>query len=299
MRGAAEANLDLAAANLEADSGAQNVRLARSNLLPQVGSPLSETFTREGTAEASLGQQPQRQVDGGLSMSVPLYSRAGLGRLRLGAAAAGGSRGQRDQVRLDVVLDAGEAYLTVLRARHAGRRAAHQPAIGPAPTSRSRACGKAWAARAGPTSTAGRARWPTPGGTSSSAEAQVRVAALELKRMLNRPLGQPLAQRPVTLDDPALLAQDSAVLAWLDDPARVALLTQFLVGEALRVSPELAAGRGGDRGAGPAAHRRGPGLLAPVAFRSKAGSPMSSAAAAPGSATPSLPGRPPCRPRPT
>src|SRR5690606_3070852 len=40
--------------------------------------------------------------------------------------------------------------------------------------------------------------------------------------------------------DPALLAQDSTVLAWFGEPARYAALTRFLVEVALRLSPELA-----------------------------------------------------------
>src|SRR4029453_17025627 len=73
-RGAAAANLDLKAANLEVESGAQDVRIARSNLLPTVESRFGGTVTREEVAASSLGQQPQRQLDGGLSFSVPLYS---------------------------------------------------------------------------------------------------------------------------------------------------------------------------------------------------------------------------------
>ena len=49
-----------------------NVRLARSSLLPQVGSTVSQTFTREETAEASFGTQPERLREGGLSLSVPV-----------------------------------------------------------------------------------------------------------------------------------------------------------------------------------------------------------------------------------
>jgi hypothetical protein len=43
----------------------------------------------------------------------------------------------------------------------------------------------------------------------------------------------------VALGDPALLAQDSTVLPWFDEPARFGQLTDFLVAEALRISPEL------------------------------------------------------------
>jgi len=56
------------------ESGAQNVRLARSNLLPDVEAQIGGTTTREETASASLGQQPERVVDGGISFSMPLYS---------------------------------------------------------------------------------------------------------------------------------------------------------------------------------------------------------------------------------
>jgi outer membrane protein TolC len=238
MRGAAEANLDLAAARLEAASGRESVRLARSNLLPQVGSQIGETFTREGTAAASLGQQPQRVLEGGITMSMPLYSEpawAGYGSERRLQEAR---EAQRDQVRLDVVLDAGAAYLAVLRARTlAGVRRSN--------LYRTRSNLEVAQLRegVGSASRADTYRWQGEVANARrdliAADAQVRVAALDLRRILNRPLGRPLAQQPVTLNDPALLAEDPAVLAWLDDPSRLAQLTQFLVAEGLRISPEL------------------------------------------------------------
>jgi outer membrane protein len=71
------------------------------------------------------------------------------------------------------------------------------------------------------------------------AEARVRIAALEFKRVLNRPLELPLAQRPVSLSDEALLVGDTTALAWLDDPGRSLALTDFLLAEAYTLSPEL------------------------------------------------------------
>jgi outer membrane protein len=239
MRGAVEANLDLAAANLDVASGTQNVRLARSNLLPQIESQIGETFTREGSAAASLGQQPQRLVDGGITFSVPLYSEqawAGYGSER---HLQRGRQGERDQLRLDVVLDAAEAYLTVLQARTLAdvRRSNLYRNRSNLEVARLRE-------GVGSSSRADVYRWQGEVANSRrdliSAETQVRVAILELKRLLNRPLDRPLAQQPVTLGDPALLAQDSTVLSWFDDPTRFAVLSQFLVGEARRISPELA-----------------------------------------------------------
>ncbi len=238
MRGAAANNLDLAVANLDVASGKQDVRLARANLLPQIESQIGETFTKEGTAAASLGQQPERLVDGGVTFSVPLYSEqawAGYGSQR---QLQRGKVAERDQLRLDVVLDAAEAYLTVLQARTVAdvRRSNLYRNRSNLEVARLRE-------GVGSASRADIYRWQGEVANSRrdliSAEAQVRVAQLELKRLLNRPLDRPVAQQPVSLGDEALLAQDSTVLAWFDDPAQFAVLAQFLVGEALRISPEM------------------------------------------------------------
>jgi outer membrane protein TolC len=239
MQTAAQANLDLAAADLEVASGTQNVRLARSNLLPDIETQFGETYTRQSTAAASLGQQPENLVDGGVTFSVPLYSEqawAGYGserRLQRGREA------ERDQLRLDVVLDAADAYITVLQA---------QTVAGVRKSDLYRTRSNLEVARLregiGSSSRADVYRWEGEVANARrdliSAETQVRVALLELKRILNRPLDRPVAQRAVTLGDPALLAQDSTILSWFDDPARLATLAQFLVSEAFRISPELA-----------------------------------------------------------
>jgi outer membrane protein len=239
MRGAAQTNLDLAAANLEVASGTQDVRLARANLLPQIESQIGETFTREGTSAASLGQQPERLVDGGVTFSLPLYSEqawAGYGTQR---RLQRGREADRDQLRLDVVLDAAEAYLGVLQARTVAdvRRSTLYHNRSNLEVARLRE-------GVGSASRADIYRWQGEVANARrdviAADAQVRVALLELKRILNRPLDRPVAQRPVALGDPALLAQDSTILTWLDDPARLAMLSQFLVSEAFRMSPELA-----------------------------------------------------------
>jgi outer membrane protein len=238
MRGAAAANLDLKAANLEVESGAQDVRIARSNLLPTVESRFGGTVTREEVAASSLGQQPQRQLDGGLSFSVPLYSEQAWAGYGSEQHLQQGRQAQREQTRLDVVLDAAQAYISVLQARTLAevRRSNLYRNRSNLETARVRES-------VGSTSRADLYRWQGEVANARrdviAAESQVQVATLALKRELNLPLDRPLAERPVTLGDPALLAQDSTVLTWFGDPARYAVLTKFLVGEALRVAPEL------------------------------------------------------------
>ena len=239
MRQAEQANLDLAAADLDVASGREDVNVARSSLLPQLQSRITQTYTRQGTAAASLGQQPERMLDGAVSFSLPLYAEeawAGYGSQRRLQQAR---EGRRDELRLDIVRDAAEAYLGVLTARTLAD-------VRRSNLFRTRANLEVARLRegVGSTSRADIYRWQGEVATARkdliAAESQVRLALLELKRLLNRPLAAPLAPRPVTLGDAPLLAQDSTVLGWLDDPARFTILTQFLVAEALRSSPELA-----------------------------------------------------------
>ena len=238
MQRAEAANLDLAAADLEVASGREDVIRSRANLLPQVDSRVSQTYTRQQTAAASFGQQPEQLFDGGVTFSMPLYADQAWAGYSSQRSLQRGREGERDQLRLDVVLDAATAYLGVLQAQTLAD-------VQRSNLYRTRSNLEVARLREG-VGSASRAdiyRWQGEVATARrdliSAETQVRVSQLELKRLLNRPMEQPLAQAPVTLGDPALLAQDSTVLSWFDDPARFALLTDFLVGEALRVSPEL------------------------------------------------------------
>ena len=261
MRGAAAANLDLKAADLEVESGAQDVR---TRPLQPASDQVESRFGGTVTPGGDRGREPGPAAPAAarrraLVLGAALLG-AGVGRLRLGAAPAAGPRSQREQTRLDVVLDAAQAYISVLQARTLAevRRSNLYRNRSNLETARVRES-------VGSTSRADLYRWQGEVANARrdviAAESQVQVATLALKRVLNRPLDRPLAERPVTLGDPALLAQDSTVLTWFGDPARYAVLTRFLVGEALRVSPELTQRRRGDRRPGAAAHRRGARVL--------------------------------------
>ncbi|HET9515809.1 MAG TPA: TolC family protein [Gemmatimonadales bacterium] len=240
MRVAAAVNLDLAAANLTVASGNQNVRLARSNLLPQAESWLTQTFTREQTASASLGQQSERQLDGGVSFTLPLYVEQARAGYAVERHRQQGREAERDGVLLDVVLEAATNYLNVLRLQTLAE-------VRRTNLSRTRSNLEIARLREG-IGSSGRAdvyRWQGEVANARQdlieAEAQVRTAMLELKRMLNWSFDRPLAQLAAQPGDVALLAQDSTLLEWLDDPVRFTMLSGFLVSEALKASPELMA----------------------------------------------------------
>ena len=173
-----------------------------------------------------------------MTFSVPLYSEENWAEYGSERRLQNARDAQRDQVHLDVVQDAASAYLEVWRARTQAdvkRTNLYQTRTN-LEIARVRES-------VGSTSRADVYRWEGEVAKARrdliAAEAEVRVASLEVRRVLNRPLGAPLAQQPVNLTDPALLARDSTVLRWLVDPAGLGALTGLLVSEALRVSPEL------------------------------------------------------------
>lgn len=257
MRIVANTNLDVVAARLEAMSGEANVKIAQSNLLPKLDARLTQTRTRSGTAAASFGQQPERMGDGGLSLSVPLYAERSWAAYQSEEKLQQGREAQRDQLRLDVVLDAGTAYVSTLRAQSLARvkRINLERTQSNLEIARLRE-------GVGSSSRADVFRWEGEVANARrdliAADAQVRVAGISLNRLLNRPLERPVAQPAVAPGDAAFLLQDSTVLQWLDEPDRLATLTRFLGGEAASFSPELAqldAGIAAKRRQGVAAQR--------------------------------------------
>jgi hypothetical protein len=237
MRGALAANLDLKAADLEWS------RVPRTCGSP--APPCSRTSSRFGSTvtRGDCGGEHGAAAPAGARRRALFLRTTVLGQAWAGYGSEKrlqkGREAGREQTRLDVVLDAAQAYIAVLQARTLAdvRRSNLYRNRSNLETARLRE-------GVGSTSRADMYRWQGEVANARrdliTAESQVRVATLALKRVLDRPLDEPLAQRPVTLGDPALLAQDSTVLGWFGDPARYAVLTRFLVSEALRVSPELA-----------------------------------------------------------
>ncbi len=114
---AGQVNLDLLVADRNVAAGLQLVRQARARLLPQFGLSASASVIDKDRADQLLGLNPQRRAAAGASFDQLIYSddvKAGydiernLQDLRFE---------ERAQLRLDVILEAAESYLNVLRAK--------------------------------------------------------------------------------------------------------------------------------------------------------------------------------------
>ncbi len=237
VREAVSVNLDLLVANKKVDSGRQEVNKARAPLLPQVNASALGTLVREETAEASFGRQAERQLDGALAFSQVIYSEPARANYSIQNHLQSARENDRNRVRLDVALQAAAAYLHVLRTKALDRiqRSNLKLTLSHLELARLRE-------KVGAAGSAEVYRWESQLATSRKnvldAEAQVKLAEIEMNRVLNRPLEEPFTTEETATDDTTLITSEK-LLDSFDNPQTFALLRDFMVQEGLANLPEL------------------------------------------------------------
>lgn len=239
-REALTANLDLQVAQEAVVSGAQDVRLNRAALLPQVQAEATGTMIRSETAAASFGQHAEREGAGRLVFSQSIYDEQARATYRLSQLGQQGRHAERQRTELDVVLRATTAYLNVLRTRALARVERENLAL-----TRSNLEVAELKERVGAAGLSDVYRWQAELAQSRrrvlDADAQAQLAALELNGSLNRPLEEPFRTADASIDDPALLISDARLLGYLDNPVTFAAFRDFAVAEGVKAAPEVQA----------------------------------------------------------
>jgi len=240
VRDAVSVNLDILAAGRVVGSGREEVRVARAGLLPQVQASATGTAIREETAGASLGRQAQQQADGSVVFSQAVIDDQTWARFGIERHLQTGREADRRRVELDVALQAATAFLDVLRAQ-ASARVEHANLR----VTRSNLEVALLRERTGASSRADVYRWESQLASSRrsviAADASVQVVALELNRVLNRPLEEPFQAQDATLTDSLLLTSDPRLFDYLGTAETFAVFREFMVVEGQRASPELQA----------------------------------------------------------
>jgi outer membrane protein len=239
-REAVAANLDLRAADQAVAVGRQETRLNRAPLLPQLQAAANATFTRYATAAASFGQQAQRQSAASLSFSQTLYDDDQWASYRISRYSQDGRVADRRRTELEAVLRATTAYLNVLRTRALSRVERENLAL-----TRSNLEVAELKERTGAGGLSDVYRWRAELAQSRrsvlDADANARVAALELNAALNHPLEESFRTADAAVDDPALLLSQPRLLDYFGSPATFDVFRDFMVEEGLAAAPEIQA----------------------------------------------------------
>jgi outer membrane protein len=237
MRIAVERNPALEASRARLASTADEVRIARSSLLPSLSA--SGARTRIDADRASPLTQAEDSTSAGLSFSQVLYSeRAWAGLAISRSLLAAEEQSQRTDL-LDTLNESAGAYLNVLRAKSVEvvRRRNVENTRKNLETSRVRE-------EVGLGGRSDYLRWVAQLARDKqnllAAESSRRQAETELARILHRDARSSFVTVESGLDDPLSLVASGRTQAFLDTPARWNVFMDYAVQTALTNSPEIA-----------------------------------------------------------
>ncbi len=237
MRAAIDANPSLQASRERLGSAQDDVRIARSGLLPSLTAVAGRTRIDEDRANPLF--QAEDSTSAGLEFSQLIYSeRAWAGYSISKSLGAAQLESQRTDM-LDTLQDSAIAYLNLLRTKSVEevRRRNVENTRRNLEISRVRE-------EVGLGGRSDYLRWVAQlAGDKQNllaAESQRRQAETEIMRILHRPAAQPFNTVESGLDDPLTLVSSPRTQAFLDTPAKWAVFTEYAVSSALENAPEIA-----------------------------------------------------------
>jgi outer membrane protein TolC len=235
---AIESNLDLAAQDRAVAAGQEEVKGARSDLLPQVDVSALGRVIDEDRAEASFGSQAEQTLTGTASLSQVIYADPAWANLSVQRNLQTAREEEREAVRLDVVLEAATTYLNLLRAKATERIEKENLKL--TRSNLELAEVRQSIGIAGPAEVY---RWEAAIANSRQVVLQAisrrQQAERALNRVLYRPLDEIFTTRDVGLDDPALITSDERFRKYVNNPWAFAVFRSFMVKEGLENSVEL------------------------------------------------------------
>ena len=236
MRDAVRANLDLMAQGLEIDARYEGIKVARGNWLPQAGAD-GDFLINDPAVSTSFGQA-ERQFTWGVSGSQLLYSPGAHADLRFRRDTYLATEQDYMAARLDTMLEAGVAYLDVLRAKN--NEGVNRDNL------RLTRKNLALAETRNAIGVAGREevfRWQTQIAESRSAvigaSALRNQAEIQLNRILNRQLEAPFRVPPPEDVRAVTPGSDQRLVKYLQDAWSFKVFREFMAKEAILNSPEI------------------------------------------------------------
>jgi outer membrane protein TolC len=237
---AIEANLDFLASARVVAAGEQQVREARSFLLPQANISALGLMIDADRAAASFGQQAERSFSATIGFSQVLYSDPAWANLEIQQRLQDATVLDRQALRLDIIEATAVAYLNVLRAQTAERIQKENVELSQSNLARARA-----RESIGVASRAEVLRWESRIAADRSGVIDAIVsrnqAEIELNRLRNRPLEETFRTAPQSIGGADFEASMAQLGEYVGDRDSFRIFRRFMVQEGLRDSPELQA----------------------------------------------------------
>lgn len=239
---ALERNLGLQASRRTVESGTAEVREAKAGLYPNVTSNVRQTAIDQDRAAASFGQAPEFRTSVNLGARQTIYSDRAIAAVQVQELLQKARENDQRKVALDTVLQAGIAFLKLLRTSALAQIVEDDLALTRSNYERARI-----RLELGVANKAEVYRWETRLAGSKRelnlARAEVEKARIEFNEVINRPLGKPINAEKPDLKSGDMLFAEEQVWEALQDSAKQKRLKDYWITEALLFAPELDAVR--------------------------------------------------------
>ncbi|MGE5353387.1 MAG: TolC family protein, partial [Acidobacteriota bacterium] len=231
-----EENLDVLGKLQEMNAQAQNISIARSNLLPRID--LNASGLQIDKDRAVAGYQPERRGTVDFSVSQVIFSEPALANLSIQSSMFDSKKDEFEVMRLNTISEGAKLYLNCLRTKklfyilldnlRLMRQNLEIAAIRQSTGS------------AGPEE---KLRWEAEIAdlrkTAMEVQSQMNQSQLALKQVMSIPLIYSVNVTDVSLDDPELLLSNTKIRSYLEDPVSFDLMTDYLVQEGIKTSREI------------------------------------------------------------
>lgn len=231
-------NLSYKVSQQEVEAGAQDIRLALAEILPELSVSSNFTAIDEARSAASFGSTQPYTWAATADLSQILFAEPLYANLRIQKLLQASRIASQDQTELDVVLTATEAYFNVLLAASVVRL--QNQNVDNTRINLNLASDKESVGYSGISEVY---RWESQLALNkidlNDAQANFRSAQFNLNQVLNRPQDEPFALAEAELGDSLLSVLDNRLFTYLRNPGQLDKLSDFLVAEGFRNLPEL------------------------------------------------------------
>lgn len=237
MKRVSESNLDLQALTQGVQADAENVAMARANLFPRLD--VTATGYQIDADRAQAGYQPERTASAELGITQAIFSEPALANLSIQSSLYDGRVSELEQARLNTIVAGASAYANCLRANRL-----FDILLENLKNTRSNLQMAEVRRSTGAAGEEESLRWQAEIAEMKKAvltlNAQMNQARYLLNQHLNLPLNQELDLADVSLQDSTMFIANEKVAGYLGNPIAFDILTEYMVSEGLKRSPELA-----------------------------------------------------------
>jgi outer membrane protein TolC len=238
VREAVQVNLDLAATDRAVAAGADEIGIARSELLPQIDLGVGWSVIDQDQAEAGVSFRPERMVTGNATLTQVIYADPVWANYSVQKSIQESRRQNREVVWLDIAFDAAVTYLDLLKAKTIERIERENLSVTRENLEFARVRRSVGSGNPGEVY-----RWENQIANNRqaviNANAFRNLVEIEFNRLLNRPLEESFATAEAELTDPQLLTSQERLAPYLDNLWSFRVFRGFMAQEALAASPEL------------------------------------------------------------